>query len=728
MTMRFVLSGVVLAASLAAQFTPFHAVVPNSAEGVEGASSTALPFGSSLARHVLYAYDGSVVGYLAPVRIAAIELRCDGAAPGSSSAGTYTFTLNASTGKHAVGALDVTFANNHGADKVLVHSGTIAVPAPATGSSPNAFSLRIPFSTEFEWDPRLGPLVLDFGYSSATPAFGSWDAVAAGVGGLAASGSTAAIATSVLTTAPVLQLDLSGKVAPAAFTNAEAPSGTGFPWNQSSGVSMRALNLYEGSVMGFTGRQRITALAWRMDAGAAFAGRTYDVRITLSTTAATAATINATFANDIGADATVVFDGLLVAGPSPASADFAQFDLFCELSRPFEYDPQEGSLSVDMQMRGATGAPGANFDCSNSSGTLAARVTNNTSATAAIANLGSQPGVAMVMAMRTVPVPTAPASLSNAANAAAGNATAFPFGSTTSRSLQLVSAAEATLSQPTYVRALRFRPGSTLTSFGPTTFTCTIDLSSAATTPGTVNATFDNNHGTNRTRVFDGSFSVPFGTWATGDTGFPIEVELQHPFLWNAPSVPYLCIDFVMSARVGPAILIETTFNMTTDDARVTSTSSTSATGNAQTIAATVQLSGFGRNGIALNYGTGCAGTNGAPIATTVGLPSLPNPDFGARVRNAAGNAAALYLVGLAPLSVPLPGTNNCLVLNAGEIGMLGAVITDAVGDGVLPLPLLGSPANDGFQFRGQWLILDPGANPLGITTSDAQLLTARFF
>lgn len=34
-----------------------------------------------------------------------------------------------------------------------------------------------------------------------------------------------------------------------------------------------------------------------------------------------------------------MFDGTLVAAPSPASANLSQFDLFCQLQRPFELDP-----------------------------------------------------------------------------------------------------------------------------------------------------------------------------------------------------------------------------------------------------------------------------------------------------------------------------------------------------------------------------------------------------
>ncbi len=73
-----------LAIPVAAQSSPtiFPLVAPTSATNTEGAAATALPFGSSLSRHVQYAYDGSSIGYAAPMRIGAIELRADGNTPG----------------------------------------------------------------------------------------------------------------------------------------------------------------------------------------------------------------------------------------------------------------------------------------------------------------------------------------------------------------------------------------------------------------------------------------------------------------------------------------------------------------------------------------------------------------------------------------------------------------------------------------------------------------------
>ncbi len=711
----------------------FPVVAPVSAAATEGSTSTPLPFGSSLARHVLYAYDGSTVGYMASARIRAVELRADGAAGGSSIAGSYNFTLFCSTGKNATSALDPIFANNHGADRIQVFSGALSVPAVPVGAVPNVFGLRIPFSTPFEWDPRNGPLVLEFRYNAAVPTFGAFDAVGAPdlVGGLSASGASTATATAVLANAPVIRLQTEGGVTPAAFAATEATANSGFPWNRPAATAMRTLHLYEGAVMPFTGRQLITALAWRTDAGSAFLGRTYDVRISLSTSSSTAATLSTTFAANHGSDLTVVFDGTLVAAASPASTDLSHFDLFCELQRPFEYDPADGALAVDVQLQNSTGALTANFDTTSQAGLLAARVSHTTDAnavsTAGGGSVSPQLGVALVMAMRSVPVATAPASFAQAVNTLS-NSTAFPFNQTQGRSLNVIAAAAAGITQPTFVRHLRFRPANTALTGGPVTVTCTVDVSSAVTTPATVSPTFDLNHGTDRLRAFDGQVSVPSFSRASTDLAFLAEIKLDRPFLWDPASHPYLVVDIVVNGRAGTGFPVETTSGMTVDDARVTSTSSLAATGTAQQLAVSLQIGGERANGLALNYGTGCTGTNGVPVCTTVGVPCLPNPDFRLRVQRAAGNAIALLLIGLTNTNVPLGGATSCSLLNGLEIGVLDFAITDPTGDGSRALPLPGVPGFDGFTFHSQWLVLDPAANALGFAVSDGQVVTTRFF
>lgn len=715
----------VLGTTVGAQSFPFRQVVPASAATTEGASSTALPFGSTFARRVMYAYEGSTVGYGRPVRIAAISLRADGTTPGASGPGSYSFTLDVSTSRNPALALSDTFHQNHGHDRLRVFAGTLPTFVPPIGAAPNPFSLRIPFMVPFDWDPRSGPLLLDFGYSASTPGFGAWDAVGGNeVRGKHGPGSGAVVAIGTLGVAPVLQLEIAGEVVPSAFAATEASSFSSWPWGPQAGASMRTLNLFEASSMAFQGRQRITALAWRTNDGAAFPGRSYTVRVSLSTSPNTAATLDGTFANNHGPDRAVVFDGVIDAPATPASGDLGQFDVVCEFQRPFEYDPALGALAIDMQLFDCTG-PFLSLDASDLTPGVG-RITDPVSATSSFA-FNVQPGVALVTALRAMPLPTVPAALSHTTSPPNGNQTLYPFGFSDARALMVLSAADAAVTAPFSVRHLRFRPAAVQLASDAMTWTGTIDLSHAAVVPATTSTTFDQNHGLDRERVFDGSFSLPAFTRTADDPRCTIEIALQRPFLWDPAVSPYLVVDLRVTGRTGAPIRVESTFGQPFALAFVTSAGADATTGGVQPFAPVVQLGGDGPNALATNYGFGCAGTNGRPETGSIGLPELPNPDFRITIRDALGNAPVVFVAGFAQASVPLPGAPGCSLWHAAEIGILGWTITDPVGSGDVPLPLADDLSMHDLVFRTQWIVLDP-ANPLGLVTSDAQVMTAKFF
>ncbi len=72
--------------------------------------------------------------------------------------------------------------------------------------------------------------------------------------------------------------------------------------------------------------------------------------IRLSTTSASESTLSETFADNLGADAQVVFDGALTidSTPTPASGGTNAFDQIVTLQTPFVYDPSEGNLLLDV--------------------------------------------------------------------------------------------------------------------------------------------------------------------------------------------------------------------------------------------------------------------------------------------------------------------------------------------------------------------------------------------
>lgn len=699
-----------------AQNVPFVTVLPPAAATTAGSGAIQLPFGIA-SRRVMFAYEGSTLAYQHAQRITAVAMRLVPWAS-SSQAGSYTFRLVVSTSRNPANALVGTFDQNHGADRTEVYNGGFNTPPPTVGQNPNPFSLRIPFTVPFEWDPRSGPLLLDFDCTATAIASSLWETTNAGVGYLdAPTGASVALLHGFV--APVLRLESQAVVAPWNLANIEGNTSTGLLGNT---LFIHRQDLYEPAALNWSGRRSITGLAWRTDSGGALPALSQFVTIVMSTTSRTAATMSNTFADNHGPDRKTVFAAPLAVPPSPADPDPSKFDAFIPFEQAFDHDPARGSLLIEVVRNQIAPVPAHQYDAVSGTSNVRGLVVT-------LVNLptGTLSSTVPVVALRTVAIPTVPGSLANTVNTSGGS-TAFPFGVGNGRVLSVVSAVEAGILQPVFVRHLRFRPDPNTPVIGPTTLTCSIDLSHAATTATTISSTFDQNHGSDRTRVFQGQFSVPFTERAANDPEFPIEVKLQRPFRWDPAQSPWLAIDLVVQGRVGNAFSLETTTGLTIADGRVTATSATATTGFVSNIAAVVQLGGVDANGLAVGYGSGCAGGNGLASCITDGLPTLPNREFRIGIRNGPVQAATVLVLGMQAATTPLPNAPGCDLLHAVEIGAVGFAVTDASGLAYLPQPLPNLPQFDGFVFRGQWLALDAGANGLGLVTSDAMEFTARAF
>jgi len=120
----------------------------------------------------------------------------------------------------------------------------------------------------------------------------------------------------------------------------------------------------------FPGPVVISSIRFRSATGAgAFSANYASYRITLSTTPAypntngTHILPSLTYANNVGPDATTVFDapvsgsssGCAAPGPCP-------FDLVIPFASPFSFDPSKGRLLVDIVWSAATGTPTGSLD------------------------------------------------------------------------------------------------------------------------------------------------------------------------------------------------------------------------------------------------------------------------------------------------------------------------------------------------------------------------------
>jgi hypothetical protein len=146
--------------------------------------------------------------------------------------------------------------------------------------------------------------------------------------------------------------------------------------------------VYGASQFPTGGPLRISELRMRPSAvvGNAFTSTIPDLQIRMSTTAAQANNLSATFASNVGPNETVVFDGPITLSSrfvGPAGGP-KEFDIIIPLATPFTYNPAAGNLLVEVRHASATGvanvdAGGAlNDDCSRAYAFTATATTANT--------------------------------------------------------------------------------------------------------------------------------------------------------------------------------------------------------------------------------------------------------------------------------------------------------------------------------------------------------------
>jgi hypothetical protein len=173
-------------------------------------------------------------------------------------------------------------------------------------------------------------------------------------------------------------------------TNAtvEGNGGNIVPFDLTSGgfTTARYQQVYAASQFGSVpaGGAYITAVVFRVDVGdgwGSFGPATLPaVQINLSTTATTPDALSSTFANNVGLNDTIVFNGSITIS-SPAIGVPAGFDIVFPLTTPFFYNPAAGNLLMDVRNTG--GGNTASFDAQNTMGDSVSRayslnVTNTT--------------------------------------------------------------------------------------------------------------------------------------------------------------------------------------------------------------------------------------------------------------------------------------------------------------------------------------------------------------
>jgi hypothetical protein len=161
-------------------------------------------------------------------------------------------------------------------------------------------------------------------------------------------------------------------VAPGDLTSMEGDSNNAYPFNISdfSLTSQRYQQVYNSSLFSSlpAGGVIITGIAFRVDDGTGhnFSSTLPDIQLNLSTTSAGEGTLSMTFANNVGANDTIVYARGALSLSGTAGSTPNPFNVIINFSQPFLYDPATGNLLLDVRNYG--GALTTQFDATELAG------------------------------------------------------------------------------------------------------------------------------------------------------------------------------------------------------------------------------------------------------------------------------------------------------------------------------------------------------------------------
>lgn len=134
-------------------------VVPMALDGVEGDSSSLIPFGFSGQARVQSIYDGSQLPFGPGTVLSRIRMRPDAQPGGMSGKPFLTVQVLLSTTTTEPDSASVMFDDNHGVDEALVvANGIFSLPTvpPPSGNGPQGFLVDFPF--EVPWTYATTPI------------------------------------------------------------------------------------------------------------------------------------------------------------------------------------------------------------------------------------------------------------------------------------------------------------------------------------------------------------------------------------------------------------------------------------------------------------------------------------------------------------------------------------------------------------------------------------------
>ena len=331
-------------------------VSPRALTTIEGNNSDQAPLGASGSRRFQMVLGPDDMVQFAPgTLISGLRFRVNGPSPSVANQTVGNYEIRMSQSANVAGALNLTFANNRGADEVVVRSGplTINLGEYPSGGNPNGFGPSIEFQTPYRYIG--GSLLIEIAHdgfvAGGTLADGEYPATTERQAVYASSFSAVFANLGSFSSAPVVQLRActSKAVSPAHLAASEGNNGDQAPLGY-SGQRRFQMVLGATELGAIQVGDHIWGIKFRANMGAGVlapqAVANYEVR--LSQSAVPPGSLNLAFASNRGPDELVVRTGPLVVlvgdyrniGAPTTFGELIRFD------QPYQY--KGGPLLVEI--------------------------------------------------------------------------------------------------------------------------------------------------------------------------------------------------------------------------------------------------------------------------------------------------------------------------------------------------------------------------------------------
>lgn len=278
----------------------------------------------------------------------------------------------------------------------------------------------------------------------------------------------------------------------------------------------------------------------------------------------------------------------------------------------------------------------------------------------------------------------------------------FPFGSPNMHYMQVHASSD--LPPTALIRGinLRNRRGLAIPAYQ---LTMDIKVGYHTGSARSLNTTFASNWAVPPTTVFSGNYNVQAAPGTQDPKVWPLKIPFRTPFVYTRPRGNFLFEVVNTTTTVSPFTYFDAASSTTIQASRMWALTAAATTGSIGAgYAVTIQLEGPPQRSIVQLSNTGVPRVNGS---------------YSVEVSGAAANLAAILWLGAQQLNIDLSAVlPGCSLYTSLDV-LLGAVATNASGNGTLPFAIPNNRAFAGVRFYNQWMVVDPAANSLGVVLSN---------